>query len=169
MPDFSQFQQVFKPEWGSPYSQEFVRETDTYRKRLNGALFIDRVLKALGITKREYAGQHHERMETDCPAAKAYPPKGENGLYQLHQQICDSHSSVHQKLSVFYYLLLDFNEHLGAHTRTSFADIFASRFAVPKKYETFMKGLWNMDRQQFSVRAPSFASRTRAADRVISS
>ena len=91
-------------------------------------------------------------MEADCPAAKSYPPKGENGLYQLHQQICDSPSSVHQKLSVFYYLLLDFNEHLGTQTRTSFADIFAARFAVPNKYEIFMKGLWNMDRQQFSVR-----------------
>ncbi|KUI71863.1 Protein ELYS [Cytospora mali] len=134
MPNFNDIHQVFKPEWGSPYTQEFSKEADIYRKRLNGALFIDRVLKALGITK-----------------PKSYPPKGDNGLYQLHQQICESHSSVHQKLSVFYYLLLDFNEHLGTHTRTSFADIFASRFALPKKYETFMKGLWNMDRQQFNL------------------
>ncbi|ROW02397.1 hypothetical protein VMCG_06088 [Cytospora schulzeri] len=134
MPDFNDYRQVFKPEWGSPYTQEFSRQTDIYRKRLNGSLFMDRVLRALGITK-----------------SKSYPPKGDDGLYQLHQKICDSQSSVHQKLSVFYYLLLDFNEHLGSQTRTSFADIFAGRFAVPKKYETFMKGLWNMDRQQFNL------------------
>lgn len=53
MPDFNDYRQVFKPEWGSPYTQEFSQEIDIYRKRLNGALFIDRVLKALGITKCE--------------------------------------------------------------------------------------------------------------------
>lgn len=101
-------------------------------------------------------------------AAKPYPPKGDDGLYQLHRKICESHSSVHQKLSVFYYLLLDFNEHLGTQTRTSFADIFAGRFAVPKKYETFMKGLWNMDRHQFTVRAPPLRPQvTWTADRIV--
>lgn len=34
-----------------PYDRKFVQETETFRKSFDGALFIDRVLKALGITK----------------------------------------------------------------------------------------------------------------------
>lgn len=81
--------------------------------------------------------------------AKSYPPKGENGLYNFHQQICDSRHAAHHKLSVLYYILLDFD---SLHGRGVFADTFALRFGVPKKYQLFMKGLWQMDRQQFSVR-----------------
>lgn len=84
--------------------------------------------------------------------ARSYPPKGDNGLYQLHYQVCESDHSDHQKLSVFYYMLLDFNEHLGLKSRINFAEVFASRFGLPKKYEIFMRGLWHLDRQQFSVR-----------------
>lgn len=51
MQDFNHFHQVFKPEWGSPYTQDFLRETDVYRKSLNGVLFIDRVLRSVGVTK----------------------------------------------------------------------------------------------------------------------
>jgi hypothetical protein len=83
--------------------------------------------------------------------ARSYPPKGDNGLYQLHYQVCESDHSDHQKLSVFYYMLLDFNEHLGLKTRINFAEVFASRFGLPKKYEIFMRGLWHLDRQEFSV------------------
>lgn len=49
-------------------------------------------------------------------------------------------------------MLLDFNEHLGLKSRINFAEVFASRFGLPKKYEIFMRGLWHLDRQQFSVR-----------------
>ncbi|KAK2609583.1 hypothetical protein N8I77_003079 [Diaporthe amygdali] len=133
MQDFNHFHQVFKPEWGSPYTQDFLREIDVYRKSLNGVLFIDRVLRSVGVTK-----------------ARSYPPKGDNGLYQLHYQVCESDHSDHQKLSVFYYMLLDFNEHLGLQSRINFAEVFASRFGLPKKYEIFMRGLWHLDRQQFS-------------------
>ncbi|KKY39839.1 hypothetical protein UCDDA912_g00154 [Diaporthe ampelina] len=133
MQDFNLFHQVFKPEWGSPYTQDFLREVDVYRKSLNGVLFIDRVLRSVGVTK-----------------GRSYPPKGDNGLYQLHYQVCESDHSDHQKLSVFYYMLLDFNEHLGLKSRINFAEVFASRFGLPKKYEIFMRGLWHLDRQQFS-------------------
>lgn len=51
MRDYTQFHQVFRPDLGSPYDQEFVREIDVHRKSLNGVLFIDRVLRAVGITK----------------------------------------------------------------------------------------------------------------------
>lgn len=55
MQDYTHFREVFKPEWGSPYSDpNFAKEIDVYRKSLNGVLFIDRVLKAMGITKCRY-------------------------------------------------------------------------------------------------------------------
>lgn len=133
MQDYNHFHQVFKPEWGTPYTQEFLKEIEVCRKSLNGVLFIDRVLRSVGVTK-----------------ARSYPPKGDNGLYQLHYQVCESDHSDHQKLSVFYYMLLDFNDHLGLQSRINFAEVFASRFSLPKKYEIFMRGLWHLDRQQYS-------------------
>lgn len=52
MEDYTHPHKVFRPEWESPYAnQEFVREIEVFRKSFNGVLFIDRVLKALGITK----------------------------------------------------------------------------------------------------------------------
>lgn len=96
--------------------------------------------------------------------ARSYPPKGDNGLYQLHYQVCESDHSDHQKLSVFYYMLLDFNEHLGLKSRINFAEVFASRFGLPKKYEIFMRGLWHLDRQQFSVRLSQFSVASSQAD-----
>lgn len=52
MEDYTHAHKVFRPEWGSPYSnQDFVHEIEVFRKSFNGVLFVDRVLKALGITK----------------------------------------------------------------------------------------------------------------------
>lgn len=133
MQDYTHYREVFKPEWACPYTDaSFTKEIDVYRKSLNGVLFIDRVLKTMGVTK-----------------PKSYPPKGDNGLYTLHQQVCDSRHAAHHKLSVLYYILLDFDSLHGR--RGLFASTFASRFGVPNKYRLFMKGLWHMDRQQFSV------------------
>ena len=59
--------------------------------------------------------------------------------------------SIHHKLSVFYYLLLDFDEGLGLQGRSSAADSFATRSGVPDKYQIFMQGLRHMDRHEFKV------------------
>ena len=60
--------------------------------------------------------------------------------------------STHHKLSVFYYLLLDYDAAATASTSSrSLADKFAARSGVPEKYQTFMTGLWYLDRQQFEV------------------
>lgn len=48
--DYTNFDHVFGAEQ-FPYDRKSVQEIDTYRKSLDGALFIDRVLKALGLTK----------------------------------------------------------------------------------------------------------------------
>ncbi|TPX08143.1 uncharacterized protein E0L32_010210 [Thyridium curvatum] len=130
--DYAQFHQVFRPDVGSPYDQHLIREVEANRKSMNGLLFIDRVLKAMGITK-----------------AKVYPPRGENGLHALHQQICAAKMSTHHKLSVLYYLLLD---HDDAHPeRAQGAYTFAFQAGVPTKYQLFMQGLWYMDRRQFPL------------------
>ncbi|KAF3763889.1 hypothetical protein M406DRAFT_75120 [Cryphonectria parasitica EP155] len=132
MEDYTHFHKVFRPEWGSPYADaDLARDIETVRKSFNGVLFIDRVLRALGITR-----------------SKAYPPRNEKGMYELHQQICDSRSVVHQKLSVFYYLLLDLD---SSQSRASHAENFAYQFGVPEKYKLFMKGLWLLDRGEFQV------------------
>ena len=49
--DYTQFHEVFKPDGGSPYNQHLIRDIEAKRKALGGVLFVDRVLKALGITK----------------------------------------------------------------------------------------------------------------------
>lgn len=82
---------------------------------------------------------------------KAYPPKGENGLRSLHQQVCENKVSAHHKLSVFYYLLLDYDGVRGS--KSQLAEDFAIRSGLPKKYQILMRGLWHMDRKEFKARA----------------
>ncbi|KAH8888648.1 hypothetical protein GQ53DRAFT_749048 [Thozetella sp. PMI_491] len=131
MRDYSQFHVVFPVDGQKPYDTNGVREIETYRKTFHGVLFIDRVLKALGIGE-----------------GKAYPPKGENGLRTLHKHICESKVSPHHKLSVLYYLLLDYDGVRG--TRSALAEDIAATSGLPSKYQILMKGLWHMDHQQFN-------------------
>ena len=62
MLDFSQFSAAFPTDGPKPYDQNGVREIETFRKTFDGVLFIDRVLKALGIGESEYLAPH--RMVT---------------------------------------------------------------------------------------------------------
>lgn len=81
--------------------------------------------------------------------AKLYPPKNEQALVNLHQQITSSENiASHHKLSVLFYLLLDIDD---LSDGTNKAESFAARAGVPAKYQVFMKGLWHMDRQSFAV------------------
>lgn len=59
MLDFSQFSAAFPADGPKPYDQSGVREIETFRKALDGVLFIDRVLKALGITESAQPPHHH--------------------------------------------------------------------------------------------------------------
>jgi len=52
--DYSQFHLVFPPDVHAPYDQLLVRDMESKRKNLGGVLFIDRVLRALGITKGKH-------------------------------------------------------------------------------------------------------------------
>lgn len=51
MLDITQLQQVFPPDLKSPYDRKTQHDIEAHRKSLDGILFIDRVLKALGISK----------------------------------------------------------------------------------------------------------------------
>ncbi|KAF4453301.1 nuclear pore complex assembly protein [Fusarium austroafricanum] len=128
--DYTNIHDVFAEGLTNPYDRDTQREIDTSRKNFDNALFIDRVLRAVGITK-----------------AKIYPPKTDNALKQLHQQICEATMSTHHKFSIFYYILLDFDRTAG---RESVSDAFVDASGMPKKYQIFMKGLWYLDHQDFS-------------------
>ena len=82
-------------------------------------------------------------------AAKIYPAKTENALRTLHQHVCDASMTMHHRLSIFYYVLLDFD---AAHGKPNLSEHFTSVSGVPLKYQIFMKGLWLLDRHQFQVR-----------------
>ena len=49
--DYQDFQQVFPAGAQLPYDRELQAEIENSRKTFNGVLFIDRVTKALGLTK----------------------------------------------------------------------------------------------------------------------
>jgi hypothetical protein len=89
----------------------------------------------------------HQSVLTATATAKAYPPRGDNGLRALHKQICDSKVSSHAKLSVFYYFLLDYDELRGA--RSNLAEALAEESGLPQNYQILMRGLWHMDRKEF--------------------
>ncbi|KAF5643214.1 nuclear pore complex assembly [Fusarium sp. NRRL 52700] len=128
--DYTNLHDVFAEGLANPYDRETQRDIEHSRKEFDGALFIDRVLRAVGITK-----------------AKIYPPKTDNALKQLHQQVCESNMSMQHKFSIFYYILLDFDLTAG---RESASDTFVDASGMPKKYQIFMKGLWYLDRQEYS-------------------
>lgn len=51
MIDYTQLQQVFPSDLQTPYDRQLQHDIEAHRKTLDGVLFVDRVLKALGITK----------------------------------------------------------------------------------------------------------------------
>ncbi|KAF6816052.1 hypothetical protein CPLU01_13966 [Colletotrichum plurivorum] len=126
--DYTYYTHVFGSQT-FPYDRKSIQEIDQSRKNLDGVLFIDRVLKALGLTK-----------------SKTYPPKSEDALFKLHQQLCEAGMSMHHRLSIFYYILLDFD---ASQTRPQASSQFATASGVPKSYQIFMKGLWLLDHLQF--------------------
>ncbi|KAL6363980.1 hypothetical protein LRP88_03412 [Fusarium phalaenopsidis] len=128
--DYANIHHVFSSEATNPYDRKAQSDIEACRKSFDGALFIDRVLRAVGITK-----------------AKIYPPKTDNALKQLHQQICEANMSMHHKYSIFYYILLDFDQ---TSEHESVSEAFVEASGMPKKYEIFMKGLWYLDRHDFS-------------------
>lgn len=90
-----------------------------------------------------------------CSIAKTYPPKTDAALKQFHQAVCDANIAAHHKLSLFYYVLLDFDLANGAQ---SASERFAMRAGMPSNYKLVMNGLWHMDREEFEVRRKAMES-----------
>lgn len=49
MLNYTRLHAIFPSEGPAPYDQRGIQEIETLRKTLDGVLFVDRVLKALGI------------------------------------------------------------------------------------------------------------------------
>lgn len=81
-------------------------------------------------------------------AVKYYPPKTNNDLRNLHKAIIETAGEDHVKLSILYYLLLDFDASTG---RRDYSMSFEQRSFLPQKYQIYIKGLWHMDRMDFEV------------------
>ncbi|ETS73540.1 hypothetical protein PFICI_14486 [Pestalotiopsis fici W106-1] len=139
MIDFGNFDRVFGPLNPFPYDRTFIQEAEGFRRSFEGALFIDKILAALGLAK----------------VRGLYPPKSEATLHQLHEKVTASTTiATHHKLSILYYLLLDIDEFLKSqpgHIDGNKADQFANRSGLPTKYQLLIKGLWHFDRQKFDV------------------
>lgn len=90
-----------------------------------------------------------DATDIGCRTGRTYPPKGDSGLRSLHKHICECKASAHHKLSVFYYLLLDYD--LVRGMKSQLAEEFAASSGLPGKYELLMRGLWHMDRKEFKV------------------
>ncbi|KAF7536967.1 hypothetical protein G7054_g4126 [Neopestalotiopsis clavispora] len=134
MIDFGNFDRVFGPLSPFPYNRTFIQEAEGFRRSFEGALFIDKVLAALGLAK----------------VRGLYPPKSDATLHQLHEKVVTSTSiATHHKLSILYYLLLDIDD--LSQNDVNKAEQFANRSGLPTKYQLLIKGLWCFDRQNFAV------------------
>ncbi|MCJ1416908.1 hypothetical protein MMC32_003247 [Xylographa parallela] len=119
-----EFNAVFGPEPSLAYQEQLLHNIHKHRRLLENELFFDRLLKAVGIDQ----------------ASKLYPPRSNNDLRILFDRITRSTSPDHQKQSLVYYILRDLPS-----DRTS-AEAFAESSYLPDKYQTFIDGIWYLDR-----------------------
>ncbi|PHH83058.1 hypothetical protein CDD82_3716 [Ophiocordyceps australis] len=131
MIDYSDFGHVFGTSPSLSFDRKLVASIEEHRKKLDGTLFIDRIMKALCTSR----------------VNKAYPPKSEALLRQLHQQLCEADMSESQKLSLLYYILLDLDV---AGNSNPAAEHFATESGMPQSYQVFIKGLWLMDKETWT-------------------
>lgn len=149
MEDFGDFEAVF----GSMEEVEFYRdEIRENRRDLEGDLFVDRMLRAIGLSSRQSKRVIRLQMATSLTllttASRIYPPGSPDDLRKLHQRIVDSSSPDHYKQSLIYYLLQDCESN-DYHRAAQFARVSF----LPDKYRIFVDGLWNLDRFEFEVRS----------------
>ncbi|KAK4694092.1 protein ELYS, partial [Lecanoromycetidae sp. Uapishka_2] len=128
MDDFSDFDAVFGFNSNLAYSRGTRDIILQHRQKLEHELFIDRLLKALGVRK----------------VSKCYPPESNQDLRSLHKQITDSSSPDHYKHSVLYYIIKDLSP-----SSSDAPDDFARASYLPDKYKIFIDGIWFLDRLKF--------------------
>jgi len=81
-------------------------------------------------------------------AARYYPPKSNGDLRNLHKAIVETGGADHHKISVLYYILLEFDFATG---RREYSTTLEENAFLPQKYQIYMKGLWHLDRKEFEV------------------
>lgn len=133
------------------YDHKLVDQIISNRRVLDHVLFVDRLLKILGIEAgKTFLGLKLESMSKANVygvASKIYPPRSNQSLRSLFQQIVSSSSPNHHKQSLIYYILKDCR---GA-TEKSGALQFARTCYLPDKYRLFIDGLWYLDKLEFRV------------------
>ncbi|KAL9603710.1 MAG: hypothetical protein Q9219_001029 [cf. Caloplaca sp. 3 TL-2023] len=129
MNNFQVFEDLFAFAPDYAYGEQTINKILKCRRSMENELFIDRLLKTLGIEQ----------------AIKLYPPRSNQDLRDLHQQIIDSPSPDHHKHSVLYYILKDVT-----NKDTQPSSMFAKAVYLPPRYRIFMDGLWYLDRGKFA-------------------
>lgn len=151
MEDFDQFEAVFGFKSDVTYNQQTIDDIVRNRRALENVLFVDRLLKALGIEKgacntSDLLQFTDLSLTFDDKASKLYPPRSALDLRNLHERIVSSQSPDHHKQSILYYILKELT-HLGRHA----AEGFAKASYLPEKYKIFIDGIWCMDKLKFEV------------------
>lgn len=161
MENFDQFEAVFGFKSDVAYNQQTIDSIVRNRRALENVLFVDRLLKALGIEKGEYNTCDLLQLTDlsltfDIKASKLYPPRSALDLRNLHGRIVSSESPDHHKQSILYYILKEL-PHLSRHA----AEGFAKASYLPEKYKIFIDGIWCMDRLHFEVGLSSHSLQSR--------
>lgn len=94
-----------------------------------------------------YLYYHSRRIYSNfmTKASRAYPPKSNQELRTLYQQIIASTSPNHHKQSLIYYILRD------CRNAGDSAAQFTRECYLPEKYRLFIDGIWHLDRLEFRV------------------
>ncbi|MCJ1437680.1 hypothetical protein MMC27_007067 [Xylographa pallens] len=145
-----EFDAVFGAEPSLAYQEQLLHSIHKHRRLLENELFFDRLLKAVGIDQGTSPLLEHILTPEALTrkASKLYPPRSNNDLRILFDRITSSTSPDHQKQSLVYYILRDLPS-----DRTS-AEAFAEISYLPDKYQTFIDGIWYLDRLKLEANAP---------------
>lgn len=144
---YQNFDEVFGFDPECSYDEIAIQGVEANRKALQG-LFIEKVLKLLGIKRRVSASSIFAVSILIPTATKFYPSKSNGDLRSLHKAIIESSGEEHHKISVLFYILLDFDAPTG---RRNYSTAFERFSFLPQKYSIYMKGLWHLDRLEFEV------------------
>lgn len=154
MDDFDNFEAVFGNSSNIAYEKHAASDIKKRRSSLENELFIDRLLKALGVQNGVFYIISQIRsmqiwallMTLILLVTESYPAESHQKLRLLHLQIISSSSPDHHKHSALYYLLKDLQKYSHESPRD-----FANASYLPGKYRTFVDGIWQLDRFEFEV------------------
>lgn len=126
------------------YDSKLSRQIIEHRRTLENVLFIDRLLNALGTDQSKL--EVHSSHDGYSILSALYPPQSAEDFKSLLDQITQSISPDHHKLSVIYYVIKDLSQR-----KPDAAEYFIQRSYIPKNYRIFIDGIWHLDRLQFDV------------------